>query len=252
MQVVYKRWNFFVSIGALIVALSCHPPRYFPTTYSATSYSISDSLPQSEPLTQMLKVYKRGVDTQMSVVIGETDVPLTKAQPECLLGNFMADAQLMAAQQVDPKVTVSVLNYGGIRLPYIAPGKLTKGKMFELMPFDNMVAIVEMSGATLQKLCDYMASVKGWPVSGLSYKIKGKRAVTVTVGGVALNEHVYYKVAMSDYLAKGGDNLEFIAALRAKVTNIFLRDAMISYVEALARQHKQLHPNIENRVSYDE
>ena len=33
-------------------------------------------------------------DTGMSVVVGHTDIPLTKAQPESTLGNFVADAML--------------------------------------------------------------------------------------------------------------------------------------------------------------
>ena len=49
----------------------------------------------------MLRPYKVGVDTQMQVVIGYTDIPLTKAQPECALGNFMADAQMAAAKKLD-------------------------------------------------------------------------------------------------------------------------------------------------------
>jgi 2',3'-cyclic-nucleotide 2'-phosphodiesterase (5'-nucleotidase family) len=55
----------------------------------------------------------------MQVVIGTHDMPLTKAQPESTLGNFMTDAVLLAAQKIDPKVVAAVVNYGGIRLSYI-------------------------------------------------------------------------------------------------------------------------------------
>lgn len=232
--------------------VACTPKKYYIHSFSASHYEISDTLPKSEPIVQMLHRYKQGVDTQMNVVIGETDIPLTKAQPECLLGNFMADAQLSAAQQIDPKSSVSILNYGGIRLPYLPPGKITKGQMFQLMPFDNMVAIVEMSGATLRNLCHHIAASKGWPVSGIRFKIKDKKAVDIQVGDQPLNDNIYYKVTMSDYLARGGDNLDFISPLRKRVTSIFLRDAMTEYVANLARQGKNLHPNIEHRISYDE
>ncbi|KAK6022161.1 hypothetical protein OSTOST_12150 [Ostertagia ostertagi] len=112
---------------------------------------------------RMLLPYKKGVDTQMQVVIGHTDIPLTKAQPESTLGNFMADAQLMAARVLDPKVEVSVSNYGGIRVPYIEAGPLTRGKIFELMPFDNMLIILELPGTILKQFCDHMAMSRGWP-----------------------------------------------------------------------------------------
>src|SRR5690606_11149141 len=106
------------------------------------------------------------------VVIGRTDIPLTKAQPESTLGNFVADAQMIVAKKLDNKVVASVVNYGGIRLNYIAPGELTKGKIFELMPFDNMLTIVEVPGEVLKQFCNHMAKYRGWPVSGITYTIK--------------------------------------------------------------------------------
>ena len=100
----------------------------------------------------------------MMVIIGHSDIPLTKAQPESTLGNFMADAMLVAGQRIDPDVVAAIGNYGGIRLPYIAPGPITRGKVYELMPFDNTLNIIEIPGAVLQQFCDAMAARKGWPM----------------------------------------------------------------------------------------
>jgi len=209
-------------------------------------------MPADSNMLAMLYPYKRGVDTQMYVTIGHTDVPLTKAQPECTLGNFMADAQMVAAKKIDEKVACSIMNYGGIRSPYIAPGVITKGKMYELMPFDNMLTIVEVPGDVLKQFCDHMAKYKGWPVSGLTFIIKGKSAIDVMINNAPLNDHLMYKVALSDYIAKGGDNCDFLIPLKKRYTSIFIRDAMIDYVAQLEQQNKQLHPVLEKRVQYAE
>lgn len=215
-------------------------------------YIIEQGSPVDSNMVRMLGPYKRGVDTQMQVVLGHTDIPLTKAQPESTLGNFIADAQLMAARIIDPKVDASISNYGGIRLPYIDAGLLTRGKMFELMPFDNMLTILEIPGSTLKQFCDHIAQSRGWPVSGITFTIKDKHAINILVNGTPLNEHLYYKIATSDYVAKGGDNCDFLSDTKKRYTSIFIRDAMIAYLTRLEQAGKPLHPLIENRITYAE
>ncbi len=238
----------------LLIALffaSCHHPLVLQQK-THQLYTINNTGKLDSNLVKMLAPYKVGVDTQMNVVIGHTDIPLTKAQPESTLGNFMADAQLIAAQKLDRKVVASFVNYGGIRINYIAPGVLTRGKMFELMPFDNTVTILEVSGELLKRLCNHIAKGKGWPVAGITFKIKDKEAQDILLNGRPINDNVIYKITLSDYLARGGDNCDFFELLKKRYTSIFLRDALIEYVQQLELQHLPLHPNLEKRIEYVE
>lgn len=155
------KYLFLPAIYLLITA--CHKP-YYIQQHSQKQYVIDNNGRQDSTIIKMLQPYKRGVDTQMDVVIGTTDIPLTKAQPESTIGNFIADAQLIAALQINPKVDASVANYGGIRLSYLSPGPVTLGRIFELMPFENTLALVEVPGKNLHELCNRMAAAKGWPV----------------------------------------------------------------------------------------
>jgi 2',3'-cyclic-nucleotide 2'-phosphodiesterase (5'-nucleotidase family) len=143
-------------------------------------------------------------------------------------------------------------NYGGIRLPYIAPGPITRGRMHELMPFDNILTIIQIPGAVLQEFCDAIAARKGWPVSGLSFTIKDKKAVELLVAGQPVNPALVYAVALNDYNARGGDNCDFLVALGKRNTGILIRDAMIDYLSALEREGKPLHPALQNRIRYAE
>lgn len=247
------RFHSLFALLFLIGLSACHQPYYIQQSSSKSStYNIKSGDKADSSILSMLAPYKQGVDTQMQVIIAHTDIPLTKAQPECLLGNFIVDAQMKAAQKIDPKVVISVSNYGGIRIPYIAPGPITRGKMYELMPFDNTLTIVEITGADIKKFCNHMAKGKGWPVNGLQYTIKDKEAVDVLVNGQPPNDHIFYKMAISDYVARGGDNCDFLQPLRKRYTSIFIRDAMIEYATELEAQGKPLHPQIENRVQYAE
>ena len=42
------------------------------------------------------------------------------------------------------------MNHGGIR-SYIPKGNITTGKIFELMPFDNLIVLQEVKGSVLQQ-----------------------------------------------------------------------------------------------------
>lgn len=249
-----KRVKIFVFSAAMavlaLVSACTHP--YYVQQHTDRLYVVEKNTKQDSAFIGMLQPYKRGVDTQMQVVIGRTDIPLTKAQPESTLGNFMADATLAAGKKLDRKTVAAVMNYGGIRLSYINPGVITKGKIYELMPFDNMLTIVEMPGTAVQAFCDKMAAYKGWPVSNISFTIKDKKATNITIDGQALNENLVYKIAVNDYVARGGDNCDFMVPLKKRYTTIFLRDILIEYVARLNKEDKPLHPVLENRIRYAE
>lgn len=221
-------------------------------SHKEQQYIIAKTYTPDSSLSVLIAPYKRGVDTQMQVLIGHTDIPLSKAQPESTLGNFVADAMLVSARKLDAKVVAAVSNYGGIRIPYIAPGPITRGKMYELMPFDNMLTIAEIPGHVLQQFCNAIAEHKGWPVSGISFAIKDKKAIDVQIAGAPINESLVYKVAINDYIARGGDNCDFLQPLQKRYTSIFLRDGLIDYVAALESQGKPLHPQLDKRIRYAE
>ena len=237
----------------LIAWLSaCSPRPLHILEHQDQQYTIIQQQASDSSMVSMLKPYKNGVDTQMQVVIGHTDIPLTKAQPESTLGNFLADATLVAGQQLDRKVVAALENYGGIRLPYIAPGAITRGKIYELMPFDNMLTIIEIPGSDLQTLCDGIAQRKGWPISGISFSIKDQKAINVLVAGKPLVSSLVYKIAVNDYIARGGDNCDVLISLKKRNTTVFLRDAMITYLTNLEHDGKPLHPVLDKRIQYAE
>ena len=234
------------------VLAGCTRQPYVVQRHTARLYSFDSTSAPDSALVRLIRPYKAGVDTLMTTVIGRAAIPLTKAQPECTLGNFMADAQLEAARKIDSRVVASVVNYGGIRLPYLPPGPITKGAMYELMPFDNIVTIVEVPGTVLYRFANHMAVRKGWPVAGMSYAVKDKKATGLTLGGQEIDSARIYKITVSDYIAGGGDDCDFLRPLKRRYTSIFLRDAMMDYIAALDKAGQPLFPKIEGRVSYAE
>ncbi|OSZ79404.1 hypothetical protein CAP35_14445 [Chitinophagaceae bacterium IBVUCB1] len=236
---------------ALALATACHQPRYI-LEQSSKHYAVGKDGTADSSFTSFLLPYKQRMDSTMQLVIGYTDTVLTKAQPESALGNFVADAMLQAARQVNTQTDAAVCNQGGLRIPYIEAGNITTGKIYELMPFDNALTIVEINGKVLIQWCHHMAAAKGWPVSGISYAIKEGKAINIQINGKPIDENATYIIATNDYLATGGDKCSFLIPLKATPCNLFIRDVLIDYVKALQKANKPLHPYIEKRVRYAE
>lgn len=244
-------WRLIPVCIVLCLLYACHRPWYV-REHSSSYYAVSADGGQDSGVLKLIRPYKIGVDTQMHVVIGRTAVPLSKAQPESTLGNLVADAQLEIVQRIDPGVQISVVNYGGIRIPYISPGTITKGKIFELMPFDNEIVIMNISGGLLDSFCQHMAAWGGWPVSGISFLLREKRADSIWVSGKLLDPEGSYKIVVSDYIAGGGDRCSFLEPLIPEKTGILLRDAIMEYIRVRERDNESLAPQLSGRIRYAE
>lgn len=244
-----KSWfNYSIlAIGFATMSTSCASKKLPTTTtfYQKYQYtSIDSNVVTNNDVSSFLGQYTHRKDSIMNEVIGYSEVPLTKKLPESTAGNFMADAQLEGARKLDPNVQIAVINYGSIRTNYIAGGDIPLGSIYEIMPFDNMLTIMEIPGDILQTFCDHMADRGGWPIAGLSYEIKDNKAINIKVSNKALNESIIYKVALSDYLSTGGDECEFLEGLKKVDHSVFIRDLLINYV----KEHKTIHPQIQNRI----
>lgn len=199
---------------------------------------------------RLIRPYSDSVNKNMEQVIADVGILLEKKQPEGGLGNIMTDALLiMAREKYATHVDAAFVNTGGIRLPAITPGPLTKGRVYELMPFDNLVLIQSLKGSVLQEFLDKVAAQGGWPVAGLTYAMKDKKAVDVKIAGVPIAADKIYVIVNSDYIVNGGDGMSMLTQIPAKNIGYLMRDAFIDYFSRLGREGKKLIAQPENRVT---
>lgn len=219
------------------------------TSLSFTDYRIAKEAKTDTALTGMLAPYRTSMDATMNKVIGFSNLQMNARQPESGLGNFMADGiRVMAEKKYGKKVDAGFINQGGIR-SYIPKGNITVGKIFELMPFDNLVVLQEVKGSVMQQFFDKMAADGGWPVSaGVEMEIREKKAINIKINGKPLDPAAVYVVANSDYVANGGSDCEMLRRIPQQNKGYLLRDALIEFVSDLTRQGKPLDYSIEKRV----
>lgn len=231
------------------VAFSCNTV-YQSQTLQYKTYRINSAEQQDSSLLNFLQPYSVNVNKTMNDVVGVASVSMDKKQPEGALGNFMVDAFItMAAEQYNTKVDVAVVNFGGIRLTQLASGNVTTGKIFELMPFDNVLILQKVKGSALQEFLNIAAEKGGWPVAGMTMQIKDKKAVNIMIGGKPLDPNTVYTLANSDFLANGGDNADMLRTIPQISNGYLMRDAILDYIKKLKSQGKNISANIENRVT---
>ncbi len=239
-----------LSVLFILSFAGCSTPMKSVSSYQSGLYTIDSALDKDTAMQKMLTAYREQEQKAMEQIVGYTKIPLSKAQPECTLGNLVADAQLIAAQRLDSTVRVSVCNYGGIRIPYISPGVITRGIIYQIMPFDNKLLVVEIPGKIMRQFCDHIAAWGGWPVSGITFQIKDKKAAHILIDGKPVQDQLIYKTVISDYIANGGDNCHFLRDCKRRVYNIFIRDTIMEYIEDLNQHNRQVNISLQNRITY--
>ena len=236
---------FFLAFVVVVVLDACAPKYLYQTIHVAKEIKINNEIASDSQVDSMIRPYKLQLDSTMNAVLAYADTELVKARPSSSLGNFFGDAiQYEAAKKSGGPVDVTIINYGGIRLNSLPAGDITLGKVYELMPFDNQVVILKINGTVLADVLDYIATQGGWPVSGVSFTIKKNSAVNIFIGNKAFDITATYTLAVSDYIANGGDNLAMLKTIPQQKLDLLMRDALIDYLKDM--QAKGIHINANN------
>lgn len=223
---------------------------YQPQSVKFIDYRLTQSNKKDSTLIKMLQPYADSVNKSMNAVVVVSETELEKKLPEGTLGNVMADAMFVKAKKVyKTNVDAAFVNYGGIRLTTLPAGNITKGKIFELAPFDNIIVLLKMNGATLQELLNHISGRGGWPAAGVQWQIKNKQAVNVRINGTPIDAAAQYTIAVVDYVANGGDDCSMLKSIPQINNGYLYRDALTEYLSDINKQGKKLAPKIENRVT---
>ena len=156
---------------------------------------------------------------EMGAAIGKTAVELDSRNAavrtgEAAIGNLFADAM-----RVSTGSDAAIINGGGVRANAIYPAgsEITRKDILAELPFNNRVVVIEISGRALKRSIENglaqlpVAGGRFPQVSGIkaAYEVKrlsGSRVLSMQVAGRPLLETKMYRVAILDFLARGGDD----------------------------------------------
>jgi 2',3'-cyclic-nucleotide 2'-phosphodiesterase (5'-nucleotidase family) len=227
------------------------------TKIETTQYAFRDTVNAAvdSVVEKKIQPYREGMAGKMNEVIAISEVALTKGQPESLLGNLFSDVCFTMANEIYSatayaQADFAFFNNGGLRAE-LPKGSITRGNIFELMPFDNELVVVSLTGRDVKKIIDYIASKDGVPVSHLQFKIKEKQPVEVLVNGAPFDSTKNYRAVTSDYLANGGDQYFFLTEAKKESLNLRIRDAVIQYFLRKSADGKTISAQLDKRISHD-
>lgn len=179
----------------------------------------------------ILDPYRASVDSILTLNIAKAPRALKKS--DWSLVNYITDiVGDEGARLAGKKIDIALMNRGGIRCDLPA-GDVTQGTIMQMMPFDNRIVVIEISGADLIGAFHVMASRGGDGIStgarsGIDQSTH--RATDITIGGKPIDPERTYTVATIDYLANGGD---YMASL--KNGKEIARSENILYIDIINR-----------------
>jgi 2',3'-cyclic-nucleotide 2'-phosphodiesterase (5'-nucleotidase family) len=211
------------------------------TGVHASQTTIDASIPPDPDVEKLLAPYSEKVRA-LSLVVGRLEVPLKKEPVGAgTLGNFITDAIKRYAQiKLGKPVALAIMNAGGLRKNLIAPGELRASDIFELLPFENALVAVELTGADVQKLLTPLVR-DAQSGARLQYKWNEQNRPEFISGTLLdangheqeIDPNKLYTIVTIDYLLKVGGGAYAVLKEAKSVTplNITLRDAIMEYVK---------------------
>ena len=242
-----RKLPFYPLLVAIFFAVSCSTS-YKTENVQYSHYRIQQYDEGNKSLSSIVKPYSDSVNKLMNVVIGYNEKRLEKKREANTLGFFITDAYLeMAKQKSDLKVDAAFMNSGGVRLPEMPAGAITQGKIFELMPFDNLMVLLKVKGSLLKQYLDTLATNEGVIESGITMQIVNKTTQQVMIGGKPLDLNSDYTIVHSDYVVMNSNLLKNINRVNI---GYLLRDAILDYVKFINNQNRKVTVTNLERVSY--
>ena len=191
-------------------------------------------------------------EADMKRELGELAAPLKAGRGpfSTVAGNWVADLvrERMGAD-------IGLHNRGGTRAE-IDAGPVTVREVFEMLPFDNDVVLLEVQGSELEMVV--RGAIEGTVHSGLDYSglrvfVRSRKEdgatrlalVRIEVGGAPLDPKKTYRVALNSFLAGGGDGFkEFARARKLAQDPILLREL----AAAAFTRTPRIEPLVEARI----
>jgi 2',3'-cyclic-nucleotide 2'-phosphodiesterase (5'-nucleotidase family) len=252
MHLFHSRFAALSLLAALAFSSACQRASYVakPSLLPVTAQPVSKTLADDPTAVATIAPYQQRVTEQMTAVIGTAPVAMLKNSGESPLANFVADLQRSrASRELSQPIDLGVMSNGGLRAPLPA-GSVTLGSVFELMPFENELVVLDAPTAVVQQLFDYGARVK-MAFSGATYAVDASgKATNIRIGNQPFNpaQDRLYTIAISDYLAGGGDQMTFFKSIKPRGTGVLLRNAIADQIRELTKQGKPVEAKVEGRV----
>jgi 2',3'-cyclic-nucleotide 2'-phosphodiesterase/3'-nucleotidase len=219
--------------------------------YARLEPTYADAATPDSALTAMVGRWNKEVAVLAAEPVGHNAARLTRTRGgESTVGNLVTDAM-----RAEVGADIAMQNTGGLRAD-LPEGPVTKGHIFEIMPFENTIVTMELTGTQVRRAIEEgLRGERVTQISGLKYEFAFdrpdfQRLVKVTLpDGSPFEEDRSYKVAVNNFMAEGGDDYAALKQGKNPVeTVINVRDALEAFVRSRCEGGKSLEYRLEGRI----
>jgi 2',3'-cyclic-nucleotide 2'-phosphodiesterase (5'-nucleotidase family) len=190
-----------------------------------------DRVSRDGAMSELLEPHLRAADELGRAPVTTLAEPLAaSATGDRKLGTLIAEATRLVAG-----AHVGLHNPGGTRADLPA-GTITHADVHRVLPFDNAVVLLRLSGRDLRRLVQQVGPRYYFANLRVSFEGAGGRGGVTSLGlasGDAVRDEGTYLLATNDFLAEGGDNLLWLANLPREALGMTVLDAVVSHLRAL-------------------
>lgn len=232
-------FNYFVLLLTFTGILSCGNNQFYLTKIEGKKIAITNTSSETAAIENYIKPYRESIDKDLNTLLAFAPITLDKSgEWQSTIGDLLADITLERGNRIfqlrhQRTIDICLLNSGGIR-SIIPKGNVYTKTAFEVMPFENTSIIVDLKGEQIIEMVDYIiAEKKPHPLAGLTFSIdKNSIASSILVNGKPVVNEQLYAVITSDYLANGGDKMNFFKKGIARYDLDYkLRNVLIDYLK---------------------
>ncbi len=193
-------------------------------------------------IVKILEPFEAKLNETLKQVLGQAagDLSRSTAQ-ESHIGNLVADAV-----RAKTGTAIALINAANVQAG-IRKGPITSGTLLEVLPFENTLVTMRLSGAQIKRILGRtVMSLSGVRVKLDASKPEGKRLVSARLeDGTPLRDKDLYTVTTNDFLLMGGDGFtEFAGGMDVEDTGILMRDALAEHIARLGT----VAPRLDGRI----
>lgn len=241
-----KKLSLFIALPLLAQSR----PAAAPDLRRAESRPVNESLAEDAAILKAIEPAKKEILAGFGKVITTSPNGVFRGRggEENLLGYWIADCmRARASALIGAPVKFAFTNGGGIR-GNIKAGDVKVGDVFEVMPFENEMMVVELTGAEVAAVMKESFRRRGGePSSGIKAGLTGTTDQPVFWitwdDGTTIAPDELVKVATSDYLYGGGDSYPTLKkGRRPYTTGLTIRQILLDSCQELGKAGKPLLP----------
>lgn len=234
---------YFVFLLTFSTLIGCSASKNNITKIKGSKVNINNQFTEDKDIETFILPYRNHVNQDLDSVLAYNPVTQDKSigKWETNIGNFFAQTTFLLAEPIfekreNKKLDGCMLNHGGIR-SIIPKGNVTSRTAYEIMPFENSVVVIGLTGKEIEDLANYyLSEKKPHPLYGITiYTNKNTDTIKkVEINNEEISPSKIYYIATSDYLANGGDSMNFFKNSTIKYDLEYkLRNLFIDYFKSI-------------------